>query len=78
MPPERAQQLVDDERAHLASITDFLGTDVTRTYLQGSALRGDGVIECQGAIYTALGLAPHFRDLDKDVGRDGSRDSKQP
>lgn len=66
VPTERVQQLVEDERAHLASITDFLGTDVTRTYLQGSALRGDGVIECQGAIYTALGLAPHFRDLDKD------------
>ena len=66
VPPERVQQLVDDERAHLASITDFLGTDVARTCLQGSALRGDGVIECQGAIYTALGLAPHFRDLDKD------------
>jgi hypothetical protein len=39
---------------------------VVRTYLQGSALRGDGVIECQGAIYTALGLATHFRGLDKD------------
>ncbi|HWO22658.1 MAG TPA: hypothetical protein VNO30_28055 [Kofleriaceae bacterium] len=63
---ERVQQLVDDERAHLGSITDFLGTDVVRTYLAGSALRGDGVIECQGAIYTALGLAPHFRDIDKD------------
>jgi F0F1-type ATP synthase membrane subunit b/b' len=74
VPPERVQQLVDDERAHLASITDFLGTDVARTYLQGSALRGDGVIECQGAIYTALGLAPHFRDLDKD----GNKDGKQP
>jgi hypothetical protein len=73
VPPERVQQLVDDERAHLASITDFLGTDVARTYLQGSALRGDGVIECQGAIYTALGLAPHFRDLDKDGSRDGSK-----
>jgi hypothetical protein len=39
---------------------------VVRTYLQGSALRGDGVIECQGAIYTALGLAPHFRAVEKD------------
>ncbi len=66
VPPERLQQLVDDERAHLDSITDFLGTDVVRTYLQGSALRGDGVIECQGAIYTALGLAAHFRDLEKE------------
>ena len=66
VPPERAQQLVDEERAHLDSITNFLGTDVVRTYLQGSALRGDGVIECQGAIYTALGLAAHFRDLEKD------------
>jgi F0F1-type ATP synthase membrane subunit b/b' len=64
--PERLQQLVDDERAHLHSITDFLGTDVVRTYLQGSALRGDGVIECQGAIYTALGLAAHFREVEKD------------
>jgi hypothetical protein len=66
VPPERVQQLVDNERAHLDSITDFLGTDVVRTYLQGSALRGDGVIECQGAIYTALGLAAHFRDLEKE------------
>lgn len=66
VPAERVQQLVDDERAHLDSITDFLGTDVVRTYLSGSALRGDGVIECQGAIYTALGLAAHFRDIDKD------------
>jgi hypothetical protein len=66
VPPERIQQLVDDERAHVDSITDFLGTDVVRTYLHGSALRGDGVIECQGAIYTALGLAAHFRDLDRD------------
>jgi len=66
VPPERIQQLVDDERAHLDSITDFLGTDVVRTYLQGSALRGDGVIECQGAIYTALGLAAHFREAEKD------------
>jgi hypothetical protein len=64
--PEHLQQLVEDERAHLDSITNFLGTDVVRTYLQGSALRGDGVIECQGAIYTALGLAAHFRELDKD------------
>ena len=64
--PERARQLVEDERAHLDSITDFLGGDVIRTYIQGSALRGDGVIECQGAIYTALGLAAHFRDVDKD------------
>jgi len=78
VPPERVQQLVDDERAHLASITDFLGTDVARTYLQGSALRGDGVIECQGAIYTALGLAPHFRDLDRDGNKDGNKDGKQP
>lgn len=69
VPQERMQQLVDDERAHLASITDFLGTDVIRTYIQGSALRGDGVIECQGAIYTALGLAAHFRDVDKEGGR---------
>jgi hypothetical protein len=66
VPAERVQQLVEDERAHLDSITDFLGTDVVRTYLHGSALRGDGVIECQGAIYSALGLAAHFRDLDKD------------
>ncbi len=66
VPAERVQQLVEDERAHLDSITDFFGTDVVRTYLQGSALRGDGVIECQGAIYTALGLAPYFRDLEKD------------
>jgi hypothetical protein len=66
VPAERAQQLVDEERAHLVSITDFLGTDVIRTYVHGSALRGDGVIECQGAIYTALGLAAHFRDLEKD------------
>jgi sulfate adenylyltransferase subunit 1 (EFTu-like GTPase family) len=66
VPAERVQQLVEEERAHLDSITDFLGTDVVRTYLQGSALRGDGVIECQGAIYTALGLAAHFRDIEKD------------
>lgn len=66
VPPERVQQLVEEERAHLDSITNFLGTDVVRTYIQGSALRGDGVIECQGAIYTALGLAAHFRELDKD------------
>ena len=66
VPVERMQQLVEEERAHLDSITDFLGTDVVRTYLQGSALRGDGVIECQGAIYTALGLAAHFRDIEKD------------
>ncbi len=64
--PEHLQQLVDAERAHLDSITNFLGNDVVRSYLQGSALRGDGVIECQGAIYTALGLAAHFRGLDKD------------
>jgi len=76
VPPERVQQLVEDERAHLASITDFLGNDVVRTYLQGSALRGDGVIECQGAIYTALGLAPHFRDLEKD--KDGNKDGNKP
>lgn len=63
--PDRVQQLLDEERAHLHSITDFLGTDVVRTYIQGSALRGDGVIECQGAIYTALGLAAHFREVDK-------------
>jgi hypothetical protein len=62
---ERARQLLDEERAHLDSITDFLGTDVVRTYIQGSALRGDGVIECQGAIYTALGLAAHFREIEK-------------
>jgi len=66
VPPERVQQLVDEERAHLDSITNFLGPDVVRTYLQGSALRGDGVIECQGAIYTALGLAAHFRPAEKD------------
>jgi cell division septum initiation protein DivIVA len=66
VPAERVQQLVDEERAHLASITDFLGTDVVRTYLQGSALRGDGVIECQGAIYSALGLAAHFREIEKE------------
>jgi hypothetical protein len=67
--PERMQQLVEDERAHLDSITNFLGTDVVRTYIHGSALRGDGVIECQGAIYTALGLATHFRDIDKEGGK---------
>jgi hypothetical protein len=64
--PEHMQQLIDTERAHLDAITNFLGTDVIRTYLHGSALRGDGVIECQGAIYTALGLAAHFRDVEKD------------
>jgi hypothetical protein len=59
--PERAAQLVEEERAHIEHLTDFFDSDVTRTYLQGSALRGDGVIDCQGAIYAALGLAPYFR-----------------
>ena len=65
--PEHAQQLVDDERAHIDHLTDFFDSDVTRTYLQGSALRGDGVIDCQGAIYTALGLAPYFRVVERDA-----------
>lgn len=65
--PEHAQQLVEDERAHLEHLTDFFDSDVTRTYLQGSALRGDGVVDCQGAIYTALGLAPYFRVVERDA-----------
>ena len=27
---------------------------------------GDGVIETQGAIYSALGLAAHFREIEKE------------
>jgi hypothetical protein len=61
--PERLRRLVDDERAHVESVLRAVfGDTVARTYLHGSALRGDGVIECQGAIYAALGLAAHFRE----------------
>lgn len=67
VPADRVQELIDEERAHIDHLTDFFDSDVTRTYLQGSALRGDGVIDCQGAIYTALGLAPYFRVVDRDA-----------
>src|SRR5262249_53943741 len=61
VPGDRLAQLIDDERDHVRSITGFLGSDVKWSFIRGSAIRGDGVTDCQGAIYTAFGLAPHFR-----------------
>ena len=62
---ERLEQLVADEEAYLRGVVSrCFDTSMPVVFYRGSALRGTGVTDCQGALYDAIGLGHLFRLAD--------------